>query len=254
MTSPAIEAGVPFSRLFRTELRKLVDTRSGRWLLIAVFATTPLVAAVMLVAVGPTDLTYARFVDFTSTPQKLLLPILGILTVTTEWSQRTGLVTFVLEPNRARVLLAKVGATFLLGLLVLTVTFASSTVGNLLGMTLRDGNGSWSFGPGGVRDISVVLLSALALGLAFGMLLLVSAGAIVAFYLVPNLSGVLFGSVPALKDVGPWVDLNIAQGALYDHHPTGRQWAQVLTATLVWVVLPAVVGVRRVLRAEITSA
>jgi ABC-2 type transport system permease protein len=246
--------GVPFSRLIRTELRKLVDTRAGRWLLIAIFATTPLVAVGMLFIADPEDLTYDTFVDFTSTPQKLLLPILGILSVTSEWSQRTGLVTFTLEPNRRRVLLAKTGATLLLGLLVVTLTFASSAVGNLLGMALRDGDGSWALGLTACRDITVVLLTGLVQGLAYGMLFLISAAAIVAFYLLPNLSGILFGAVPALEEPGRWLDLNQAQGALYDHHLSGQQWAQVLTATLLWVVLPAVFGVRRVLRTEVRSS
>ncbi|MGH3175825.1 MAG: ABC transporter permease, partial [Streptosporangiaceae bacterium] len=117
---PAIATGrpgVPFARLFTAELRKLADTRSGRWLLIAVLATTPLVVAVMLIVAEPRNLTYEKFVDFTQTPQKVLLPVLGILTITSEWSQRTGLVTFTLEPDRGRVLLAKAGATLLLGVL-----------------------------------------------------------------------------------------------------------------------------------------
>jgi ABC-2 type transport system permease protein len=246
--------GVPFARLFKAELRKLSDTRSGRWLLIAIIATTPLVVAVMLVTAAPKDLTYEKFVDFTQTPQKILLPVLGILTITTEWSQRTGLVTFTLEPDRRRVLLAKAGATLLLGLMVIMITFGSAAAGNLLGTALRHGDGSWSFGASGFLDIALVLLTGLAQGLAYGMLLLISAAAIVAFYVLPNLSSVLFSSVPALRDTGQWVDLNKAQGPLYDHHLTGQQWAQVLTATLIWVVLPAVLGVLRVLRTEVKSS
>jgi ABC-2 type transport system permease protein len=34
---------------------------------------------------------------------------------------------------------------------------------------------------------------------------------------------------------------------------TGWEWAQVVTATLIWVGLPAVFGVLRVLRGEVTS-
>jgi ABC-2 type transport system permease protein len=254
---PAIATGrpgVPFGRLVKTELRKLTDTRAGRWLLIAIVATMPLVVAVMLITADPKDLAYDTFVDFTQTPQKILLPVLGILTITTEWSQRTGLVTFTLEPNRKRVLLAKAGATLLLGLMVIVITFGSAAVGNVLGAALRDGDGSWSFGAGGFRDITLVLLTGLAQGLAYGMLLLISAAAIVAFYVLPNLSSVLFNSVPAIEDAGQWVDLNKAQGALYNHHLTGQQWAQVLTATLIWVVLPATLGVIRVLRTEVKSS
>lgn len=246
--------GVPFTRLVKTELRKLIDTRAGRWLLIGIFAATPLVVVGMLFYASPKDLTYSKFVDFTQTPQKILLPVLGILTITSEWSQRTGLVTFTLEPNRKRVLLAKITATLLLGVLVLTITFSSAVLGNVLGTWFRHGNGSWAFGLSGFRDISIVLLTGLAQGLAFGMLLLISAAAIVAFYVIPNLSGVLFGSVSALKDLGRWIDLNQAQGALYDHDMTGRHWAQVLIATLLWVGLPGMLGAIRVLRSEIKSA
>lgn len=250
---PEEQTGIPFGRLLRTELRKLRDTRAGRWLLIAILAVTPVVVAVMVVAVDPKDLTYEEFVNITQTPQKLLLPVVGILTVTTEWSQRTGLVTFTLEPDRRRVLLAKACATLLLGVLVLAVTFSSAAVGNLLGAALRDGDGSWAFGAGGFLDIAVVLLSGLMMGFAFGMLLLVSAPAIIAFFVLPNLSSVLFNAVPAMEDAGSWLDFNLALSELYDHGLTGGEWLRVLTADLVWVALPATVGALRVLRSEVKS-
>jgi len=246
-------ATVPFTRLLRTELRKLVDTRSGRWLLIAILATTPIVVTVMLIVAKPGDLTYERFVDFTQTPQKILLPIVGILTVTSEWSQRTGLVTFTLEPDRRRVLLAKAGATMLLGLLVMTVTFSSAAIGNLLGIALRGGDGAWAFGLTGFRDIAIVLLSGLAQGLAYGMSLLLSAAAIIAYFVLPTLSSLLAGALPSLKDKSHWFDLNQAQGALYEHDMTGRHWAQLLVATLLWIAVPAIFGVARVLRSEVAS-
>ena len=73
------QAGIPFSRLLRAELRKLTDTRAGKWLLIAIAAITVLVVVVALFAAPATDLTYSKLVDYTQTPQKLLLPVLGIL-------------------------------------------------------------------------------------------------------------------------------------------------------------------------------
>ena len=45
----------------------------------------------------------------------MLLPILGIMAATAEWTQRTGLVTFTLEPRRGRVVLAKALAALVLG-------------------------------------------------------------------------------------------------------------------------------------------
>jgi ABC-2 type transport system permease protein len=246
--------GVPFSRLLRTELRKLTDTRAGKWLVIAILVATPITVAVTLFAAKPADLTYNQFVDITQTPQKFLLPILGILSVTSEWSQRTGLVTFTLEPNRGRVLRAKAVAVLLLGLLVIAAAFAAAAVGNALGPALRHGDGSWHFGAGGFLDIAIVQLTGLAQGVAFGMVLMISAAAIVAYYVLPSLSSLLFSAVPGAKGVKDWFDLNSAQSALYTHDITGRGWAQLALAVLIWVVAPAVAGVLRVSRSEIKTS
>jgi ABC-type multidrug transport system ATPase subunit len=99
--------GIPFARLARAELRKLTDTRVSRLLLAAIALATPIVIVVMLFVAAPQNLTDNKLVDYTQTPQKLLLPPLGILVITSEWSQRTGLVAFTLVPRRGRVLLAK---------------------------------------------------------------------------------------------------------------------------------------------------
>jgi len=246
--------GVPFGRQLRAELRKLTDTRAGTWLLVAIFAATPLVVTGVLTLADPRNLTYSQLVNVTQSPERILLPIVGILTVSSEWSQRTGLLTFTLEPNRKRVLLAKLCATLVLGVLVILVGFGSAAIGNVLGIALRDGNGSWSFGLTGYRDIAVVLIVGLLQGLAYGMALLITAVAIVFFYVVPNLSNLLFSSVSGLKDVAPWLDLDKAQAALYLHRVSAEQWAQFLTATLIWVVAPGALGVVRVLRTEVKSS
>ncbi len=107
-------AGIPFGRLLRAELRKLTDTRAGKWLLIAIAAITVLVVVIALFTAPARNLTYSKLVGYTQTPQKLLLPVLGILAVTSEWSQRTGLVTFTLAPERGRVLLAEISFGLLL--------------------------------------------------------------------------------------------------------------------------------------------
>jgi ABC-2 type transport system permease protein len=246
--------GVPFGRQLRAEIRKLTDTRAGRWLLIAIFAATPLVVTGVLILAGPENLTYGKLVNFTQSPERILLPIVGILTVSSEWSQRTGLLTFTLEPNRRRVLLAKLSATLVLGAGVIVVGFLSAAIGNVLGIALRHGDGSWAFGVAGYRDITVVLVVGLLQGLAYGMALLSTAVAIVFFYVVPNLSNLLFSAVSGLTGVAPWLDLDKAQAALYLHEVTAEQWAQYLTASLIWVVLPGAIGVVRVLRTEVRSS
>jgi hypothetical protein len=53
-----------------------------------------------------------RFVDFTNIAAHMtsfLLPILAIMLVIGEWSQRSAPITFTLGPRRSRVVLAKLG-------------------------------------------------------------------------------------------------------------------------------------------------
>ena len=60
----------------------------------------------------------------TATPQGFLLPVLGILLVTSEWTQRTALVSFTLMPVRGRVLVAKVLAALIAGLAAIVLAMA----------------------------------------------------------------------------------------------------------------------------------
>jgi len=249
---PAAAEGIPFSRLVLVELRKLTDTRATRLLLIAMAAATPVVIAVMLVVASPRDLNYTRLVDFTQTPQKFILPALAILIVTSEWSQRTGLVTFTLVPDRGRVLRAKATATLGLGLALIVIAFAVAAAGNLLG-GLRHGGGSWAFGAPGFGEMVLVQVLTLLEGLAFGMLLRITAAAIAAYYVLPTVWSALF-STPGLKGVAPWFDLNQAQGPLYTHDITGTGWLQLLCAASIWILLPLTAGVVLALRAEIKSS
>ena len=250
--SRAAAAGIPFSRLVRAELRKLTDTRASRLLLVAMAAATPVIITVMLIVASPRDLNYTRLVDFTQTPQKFILPALAILVVTSEWNQRTGLVTFTLVPSRGRVLRAKATATLGLGLALIGIAFAVAAVGNLLS-GLRHGDGSWAFGAPGFGDMILVQMLTLLEGLAFGMLLRVSAAAIAAYYVLPTVWSALF-SAPGLKGIAPWFDLNQAQGPLYTHDITGTGWLQLLSAAAIWIGVPLAAGVVRALRGEIKSA
>ena len=54
---------VPFGRLVRVELRKMADTRAGRWLLISIAALTLLVLVIQLAVVLGQDLE-VDFLDF----------------------------------------------------------------------------------------------------------------------------------------------------------------------------------------------
>ena len=241
-----LSGAVPMSRLLRVELRKLVDTRSGRWLLIAIGVLTAAVVTVFLFAAPPQELTYTNFVTATGTPQGVLLPILGILTVTSEWGQRTGLVTFTLEPKRGRVVLAK--------LLAVLVAFALAALGNVLGQSLQDGDGSWAFGVEGFRDILVLQLLGVLQGLALGMLIMNTAGAIVTYFALPAAVGILAGTVERFREAAEWVDINTASVPLSAHDVDAGDWARLAVAATIWIVVPLVLGWFRLLHRELKSA
>ena len=255
---PTVEgtAQVPFGRLVRVELRKTVDTRAGRWLLISIACLTVAGMVLFLIFGHDSELTYDNFVGLSATPQGFLLPVLGILAVTSEWSQRTGLVTFTLEPRRGRALSAKVAAVLLLGLVFVVLLLACAAVGNLLGEGLRGGDGEWGFGADDTGRVLILQLMGLLGGLAFGTVLLNSAPAIVLSFVLPLAVSILFEIVPGLRDSAPWIDLNTSQEPLFDfeHAVSAREWTQLLVTSLWWVWLPLAAGVTRVLRSELKSA
>lgn len=251
---PSVTA-VPFSRLLRVELRKLVDTRAGYWLLAAIGVITVAVVVVYVFAADPGQLTYKNFLGATATPQGLLLPVLGILAVTSEWSQRTGLVTFTLEPSRARVAGAKLAAVVLVGLLAVAVAYGVAALGNVAGMALQDGAGSWNIEAAGVRDFFVLQLIGVVQGFAFGMLLMNTAAAIVLYYVLPIAWNVLFSMVGTLESAAPWLDLTSATAPVYSGDALqGGDWAHIAVSGTIWVLLPFAFGLLRLLRREVKSA
>lgn len=247
----ATTSRVPLVRLLRVELRKTIDTRAGMWLLIAIAVVTAAVVVIFFFAGSPDNLTLNNFLDATGTPQSFLLPVLGILAITSEWSQRTGLVTFTLEPSRMRVVTAKFIAMVLLGLAAVVVAFALAAAGNWLGSVLRSGNGSWHYPASWVLEVTIGQVIGVVQGLAFGMLFMSSAAAIVIYYVVPIAWSILFGVISSLNSAGNWLDLNTASAPLFSHEMTASSWAHLAVATTLWVVLPLVVGLIRLLRSEV---
>ncbi len=58
----------------------------------------------------------------------MILPIIGILLVSSEWSQRTAVITFTLVPQRTRVLAAKVLAGVVVAIAALVVCIAAAAI------------------------------------------------------------------------------------------------------------------------------
>jgi ABC-2 type transport system permease protein len=240
---------VPATRLVQVELRKMVDTRAGMWLMITIVAVTVIATTIFGLAGHDDDRTFYNFVQFAGAPQAILLPVLGILLITQEWTQRTAMVTFTLEPHRSRTLAAKVYAALLLGLGAFVVALGVASVATLL----FGGTDPWRE-LGGVDFLKFAIgqFSGILQGLAFGLLFLNSAFAIVVYFVLPTAFSILFNSVPALEDSAPWIDFGTAQGPLGEAgNLSGTEWTQLAVTGTAWVILPFVAGLWRMLRAEV---
>ncbi|WP_238335805.1 ABC transporter permease [Serinicoccus kebangsaanensis] len=245
--------GLPFARLLRTELRKTVDTRAGRWLLIVIVAVTALAMGLMMWLGREDGADYPTLLLAAVTPQAVLLPVLGILTAASEWSQRTALVTFTQEPRRLRVMAAKSLAAVLLGLVVVAVTIVLAGLAHVASAGLAGGDVDLSL-PGHVYGGVVVLqLIYVLMGVAFGAMLLNVPLAIAGFFVLPVLVNIVSMTVGWVSERAAWIDQTIAQTPFMalDAAPTGEQWAQLGVTSIWWVVVPMAIGLWRVARREV---
>jgi ABC-type transport system involved in multi-copper enzyme maturation permease subunit len=240
---------VPFTRLVAVELRKMYDTRAGFWLLISIAAITALAMILLLLVGHDVDQTFLSFMRASATPQGFLLPVLGVLLVTSEWSQRTTLTTFALEPSRSRVVAAKVTAALALGIVAVAVALLVAA----LATSVAGGTDPWKhIGLDDVGKFTILQVSGILMGLAFGMLLLNSAAAIVLYYVLPTAFSIITSIWTQLHDVQPWIDTGTSQAPLFDGvNLTGEQWAHLATSSALWIGLPLLVGLWRIVRAEV---
>ena len=182
-------------------------------------------------------------------PLSIMLPIMGILLVTQEWGQRTGLVTFTQTPHRGQVILAKVAAALVFALIAMAIIVIVALPLALVG------GADHPFDDFSVGLFSKVLLGmaiGIVWGLAFGAAFLNSAFAIVLYFVVPTVVSIVGGIWKAAEDNLVWFDLNASSSKLYESGVlSGQEWAQLGTGFLIWIALPGAFGIWRILRSEI---
>ena len=248
-------SGIPFTRLVVVELRKMFDTRSGFWLMCSIGIVALLASIGVILFVPDDSLSYLLFAGAIGFPLGLLLPIMAILSVTSEWSQRTGLATFTLAPNRGSVIAAKAVASIVAGAVGAAVALGIGALGNVLGSAINGIDAVW--------DIDVKMFGlfvfgnvlGLLIGFMLGTLIRNSAGAIVGYFVynfaLPSIFAALYALTDWFKDIQPWVDFGSAQSVLFEDTPTGEQWAHLGVSGLIWFVVPMAVGVWMILRSEV---
>ena len=246
---------IPLWRVSRVELRKMFDTRSGFWLMASIVIAALVATAATILFAPDADLTYYTYAKAIGFPMTVILPIIAVLSITGEWSQRSGLTTFTLVPHRKRVILAKVVASVTVGAASMMFALAVGVVGNLLGTAITGTEQVWDVTV--ARALQIVLggLMYLLTGTMLGLLFRSSPVALVAYFvyslMVPTVFGVLATSQQAFRDIQPWVDLNLTQGQLFEGNLTVDQWAHLGITASIWLVLPTLLALRLVARSEV---
>lgn len=240
---------VTLTRLVRVELRKLVDTRAGLWLLaFSIIGSLGAAGLWLTLAMDEAKVPWFGPLGLVIAPFSLLLPVVAILAFTQEWSQRTSLTTFTLEPRRGRVMGAKLIAVGLVTLACALIAIAFSAGAALIVTASGAGTIVWAWQAGPLLSAVVALPIGVAMGAGFGMLLMNSPAAIVAYFLVPMFTVTLSMLPGLLGTIGSWI--NGGAWSLLFTPMTATQWGQAATAFVLWVALPLTLGWWRTTRVE----
>jgi hypothetical protein len=247
--------GIPLSRITTTELRKMLDTRSGFWLMASIGILAFLATAAVILFAPDDQLTYGTFTSAINIPMTVVLPVIAILSVTSEWSQRSGLTTFTLVSHRGRVIAAKALACVGVAVVTIPVAFGIGGLGNLVGTALAGTDPVWDLSVLNLATIVLGNLLSLLFGFMLGVVIRNSVGALVAYFvyqfLLPTLALILAASQDWFRNLQPWVDFDYAQSALFNGVLTTQQWTHLAVTGTIWLVIPMTIGLALVMKAEV---
>lgn len=244
---------VALGRLVLVELRKLVDTRAARWLIVATIALSAVLLGAMLVAMPLLGgrVSVLQVIGSGTMALQLLLPIVAIMLATSEWTQHVATVTFTVEPRRLRVLAAQ-------GVAVLVASVASFVVVALLavaGAAVASGTGhlavDWRLDGSRLFWLGVTIVLSGLSGLALGTLLMNTAAALVVTFLLPVLIQLGSAVSQRVADILDWLNINSAFAPLLGGEPAQANLGMVATSVAFWVVVPLAIGAVRLVRRDV---
>jgi ABC-2 type transport system permease protein len=251
----AVPAPIPFTRVLSVELRKMFDTRSGFWLVASIGILAVIATAAIIVFSDDDALTYGMFATAIGIPMAVILPMISVLSVSSEWSSRTALTTFTLVPSRGKVIGAKAVLTIALGVVSMTAALGIGALGNLLGTAIAGVDPVWDLTAVIFVQTILAQIIGMLMGFMLGTLFRSSPAAIVGYFVyalvLPTISNALVMVNEWWRDNGAWLDLNWASTRLFDEDMTREAWAQVGTATTLWLLIPLLIGLRLVLKSEV---
>ncbi len=246
---------IPMTRIVGVEVSKMFDTRSGFWLLTSVGITAALATIATILWAPEDELSYDAFAAAVGFPMSVILPMIAILAVTSEWSQRTGLTTFTLVPHRGRVIASKLIATLAVGAASIVLAFAVGALGNIVGSAVAGVDITWDISLGSVGLIFLADALGMLMGFTLGILIRSSPGAIVGYFVYALVLPAALGTLAAFQgwfaDIQGWLDFQFSSTRLYEGDLAAQDWAHLATSGLIWLVIPLTIGLISVARSEL---
>lgn len=246
---------IRFTTLLGVEARKMFDTRSGFWMLVSIVVLAVLATTAVILWAPDEAQDFGTYASAMGIPMSVILPMIAILSVTSEWSQRTGLTTFTLVPHRGRVIGAKLVLTVVMGVAAIAIALAVGAVGNLIGSNLVGVETTWDVTAVELGQIVLAAVLGMLVGFTLGVLFRNSAAAIVGYFVYSLVWTTLSSTLAAFQDwyadAQPWVDFQLNQTKLYDTGMSATDWTQLGVTGLAWLVLPMAVGLWLVTRSEV---
>ncbi len=240
--STATSSRATFGQLLDVEARRTVNNRAGFWVLAATLGVVVLGTVAVMTLGAPGRATTSAFMLDVSFPLAVGLPVVAILLVSGE---RTA---------SAPALAAKAVVCASIAVAVPLLVFTLGALGAVASAASQGVDVVWDVSVGQHLRLAVFALLAMAIGFVVALVTRRMGTALgtyaVLVVAVPTLSDVAAGSLSWFATAAPWIDLPSAMLRLQDATMPGERWLHLATASLVWLVVPAAVGLlRRAVRA-----
>ena len=197
------------------------------------------------------------FVAIAAYLTSFLLPVLAIMLVTSEWSQRSAMVTFSLEPRRSLVVFAKLVVAVLLTLLTLAVALVIGVVCTLVCEIAQPDLTSWDLGrrrrwPASWSRRRWRCWVASRSRPCCSTRRRRSCCSSSTSSSCPGVFAAANALIDGFDSISPWLDFQAAQDDIYEWNLYGvEEWSHLIVSGLLWLVLPLGFGLWRILRAEV---
>lgn len=228
--------------LVGVELRKATDTRASRWLLAIIIGIGLLASVIPLFFLGGDDVVFTGMLGNSMMGVYVLLPIVALMMVTSEWSARSAMTTFTLVPRRGRVLAAKLLGSLVLCLATTLVVVAIAALVALIGSTIVGSSVDWSGWYGrddGLATWAILMTLSVLMASGVASLLARTAPAIVVYLIIQQSLDVVLAF--ALRDNADWLQPAAAMLQVSGMDP-GQNIGHSLVALCLWILVPLVIG------------